>query len=180
MDGQKYWSWWLYFSSRRKPTTLKTLESFSQMLYFALLRQVSKREGQRQVSSDEWKFLNNNIFLKFDHSLLRMQKSQKSVKSVLPKNALQKYNQCPYKQVRATLSTFLETRLVLCTAALPSRQSHDKNFGQTPYEALIKEHCRCNQFKPICRFHLRKPQSLGGTGKKMNSKLFFVCFFLFT
>ena len=48
MDVKKYWSWWLCFSSKRKPATLRTVESFSQMLYFALLRLVSKREGQIQ------------------------------------------------------------------------------------------------------------------------------------
>ena len=34
-------------------STLKTLESFSLMLYFAVLRFVSKREGQIQTRFDE-------------------------------------------------------------------------------------------------------------------------------
>ena len=47
-----------------------------------------------------------NIFLKFDHSF------KESVKSFLPKNAIQKHiNQGAYKHVRATWSTFLKTRL---------------------------------------------------------------------
>ena len=29
MVQYKYWSWWPYFSSKREPATLKTLESFS-------------------------------------------------------------------------------------------------------------------------------------------------------
>ena len=43
---------------KRKPETLKTVESFSYMLHFALLRLVSKREGQIQSKFDESKFFN--------------------------------------------------------------------------------------------------------------------------
>ena len=39
----------------------------------------------------------NNSFLKFDHSLLRMPKNIKSVKFLLPKNAISKPNQPAYK-----------------------------------------------------------------------------------
>ena len=46
------------FPSKRKPATLKAVESFSYMLYFALSRLVAKREGQTQSKFDEWKFFN--------------------------------------------------------------------------------------------------------------------------
>ena len=45
--------------------------------------------------------------LKFDHTLLRMLKIMKSVKSFLPKNAIEKHNQHPYKYVRATLKRII-------------------------------------------------------------------------
>ena len=49
-------SWWLYFFSKRELTTLKTLVSFSQMLYFALLRFISKGNAQILSKLDEQKF----------------------------------------------------------------------------------------------------------------------------
>ena len=43
-------------SSKWKPATLKTFASFSYIIQFALLRQVSKREGQIQSKFDKQKF----------------------------------------------------------------------------------------------------------------------------
>ena len=58
VDGYKCWSWWLYFSPNGELVVLKTLESFSSMLYLAALRFVSKREAQIQGKFDERKFSN--------------------------------------------------------------------------------------------------------------------------
>ena len=55
MDQLKYWNWWLYFSSRRVPSVLKT--SFSQMLYPAWLRFFSKREGLIHSNFDKQMFV---------------------------------------------------------------------------------------------------------------------------
>ena len=46
MDRLKYWSWWLYFSSRREPSVLKTGRKFPYILYRALLRFLGKRKGK--------------------------------------------------------------------------------------------------------------------------------------
>ena len=58
IDGYKYWSSWLYFSPKGELVVIKSLESFSSMLYLAALRFVSKREGQIQGKFDERKFSN--------------------------------------------------------------------------------------------------------------------------
>ena len=45
---------WLYFSSRREPSVLKTGRRFPYMLYLALLRFFSKREGQIHSNFDKY------------------------------------------------------------------------------------------------------------------------------
>ena len=58
MDRLKYWSWRLYFSSRRggtrrEPSVLKTGRRFPQMLYRAFLRFFAKREGKIHSNFDK-------------------------------------------------------------------------------------------------------------------------------
>ena len=43
-------SWWVYFTSRRKPSVLKTGRRFPYMLYLSLLRFFRKEKGKYTVT----------------------------------------------------------------------------------------------------------------------------------
>ena len=58
IDRLKYLSWWLYFSSRREPSVLKTGTGFPYMLYRALLKFFAKREGKIHSNFDKQKLFN--------------------------------------------------------------------------------------------------------------------------